>query len=102
MYKRFRPPDRSVAELTAEDFKIDRVFVHYDSINMRPMCLVHQRWLFIIISGYKSFAFDFITHRHIEFPKLPLLSKHSASIDAKLMVLNDRDLFVLNASRNKN
>ena len=54
-----------------------------------------------MVAGYKSFAFDFITHRHIEFPKLPLLGKISASVDAKIMVLNERDLVLVNASRYK-
>lgn len=99
MYKRMKP--ENLQDLRPANFKIDRVFMHYNSKAMRPINLVHQRWLFILIVGYKSFAFDFITHRHIEFPKLPLLNKINFSVDAKVMVLNDRDLVVVNSARHK-
>lgn len=54
-----------------------------------------------MVPGYKSFAFDFITLRHIEFSKLPALTKVNSSVDAKIMVLNDRDLAVVTSPPNK-
>ena len=55
-----------------------------------------------MLAGYKSFAFDFITHRHIEFPKVPLMGRtNSAQVDAKIIVLNERDLVIVNASKYK-
>ena len=87
-----------INDLTLAYFPIERVFSHANSKNQRPMCLVHQRWLFLVIPGYKSFAFDYITHRHIEFPKLPIIYRN-AVVDAKIMVLNERDLVVSHASR---
>ena len=57
-----------------------------------------------MIPSYKSFAFDFITLRHIEFPKLPALAKavnSTVNVDAKIMVLNERDLVVVTSPSNK-
>jgi len=62
---------------------------------------VHQRWLFILVPGYKSFAFDYLTLRHIDFPKLPIISRQQTTSDCKIIVLNERDLVVVNPTRNK-
>jgi hypothetical protein len=66
---------------------------------IRPICLIHQRWLFLIFAGFKSFALDLFTQKHIIFPSFSVSSSQMGALDLKGIVINERDLLVFNCSK---
>jgi len=51
-----------------------------------------------LIPSHKSYAFDFFTNKHIEFPGVALVSGAN-QLDLKAIVTNSRDLYLFNCSR---
>ena len=68
-------PDKGVCNMKDLDINFEKVLELKEIKQMKPVCQVHQRWLFILIPGFKSYAYDFYTQRHIEFPGITLPGK---------------------------
>ena len=79
-----------------DDITIEKVLDLNETKQIRPLCLVHQRWLFILVPGFKSYAFDFYTLRHIAFPALQIPVRVREVMDWKAIVTNERELVVVN------
>lgn len=66
---------------------------------IRPVCLIHQRWLFMIFAGFKSYALDLHTNKHIVFPAMQVASSQQGFLDLKAIVINEREMYVFNCSK---
>ena len=71
LYKR-EVPEKGLGRMKTDDITVEKVLELNETKQVRPICLVHQRWLFILLPGFKSYAFDFYTLRHIAFPALTI------------------------------
>ena len=70
-----------------------------DTRVIRPLSIFHQRWLFILIPGFKSYAYDIFTQKHIIFAGASInAATGQNTTDLKAIVVNEKDLFVFNCS----
>lgn len=53
----------------------------------------------MMFAGFKCYALDLFTHKHIIFPAFNVASSQQNWLDLKAIVVNERDLFVFNCSK---
>lgn len=73
------------------------LFDEPETKKVKPVCFGYQQRLFMLLPGYKSLAYDFLTLKQQVFA--PLNFHITNTNDLKSIVLNDRDLFVFQCSK---
>ncbi|TNV84359.1 hypothetical protein FGO68_gene7478 [Halteria grandinella] len=87
----------TVYEFSRETGQLMHIFDKPDAKKAKPVCFGHQNRLFIILPGAFSIAYDYKNYQKLEFAVLTY--NISNTNDLKPVILNDRELFILQSSK---